>query len=257
MPMKEKYNIGESDNRNLEYSNKFDRSRVLKYLIDVENPVIFDVGANDGLSLQEFKTCWPDSIVHCFEPQSNCLNLMNKRIRDLSVVDVIVNKVAVGEKHENNVKFYSHDLTTGLSGFNKINIDSSDSIYLNELKNDEEKLKQHYDKLNHENFVSTIRLDDYMRDNQILHVDLLKIDTQGYEPEVLSGLGDSLKDVSVIVTELMFYDYYERSLSFSDIESYLLPAGFSLYDISNISKNPMNGRTDWVDVIYINKKIKK
>ena len=31
------------------------------------------------------------------------------------------------------------------------------------------------------------------------------------------------------------------------------PAGFHLYDINYISKNPMNGRTDWVDVIYVNK----
>ena len=53
----------------------------------------------------------------------------------------------------------------------------------------------------------------------------------------------------------MFYDFYERSLSFSDIENFLAPAGFKLYDISHISKNPMNGRTDWVDVIYVNHKI--
>jgi hypothetical protein len=51
----------------------------------------------------------------------------------------------------------------------------------------------------------------------------------------------------------MFYDYYERSLSFSDLEKYLIPSGFALYDISHIAKNSMNGRTDWVDVIYVNK----
>ena len=55
--------------------------------------------------------------------------------------------------------------------------------------------------------------------------------------------------------ELMLYDYYSRSLSFTDIENYLIPAGFQLYDISHIAKNPMNGRTDWVDVIYVNNQI--
>lgn len=29
-----------------------------------------------------------------------------------------------------------------------------------------------------------------------------------------------------------------------------------LYDISHISKNPMNGRTDWVDVIYVNSRVR-
>ena len=42
---------------------------------------------------------------------------------------------------------------------------------------------------------------------------------------------------------------------FFDIEKYLIPAGFKLYDISHISKNPMNGRTDWVDIRYINKSL--
>ena len=53
----------------------------------------------------------------------------------------------------------------------------------------------------------------------------------------------------------MFYDLYERKLTFSDIEKYLLPAGFELFDISHISKNPSNGRTDWVDLIYVNQNI--
>ena len=98
-------------------------------------------------------------------------------------------------------------------------------------------------------------MDEYIRSAKIDKINLLKIDTQGFEPEILAGLGEKIKDVEVIVTELMFYDYYNRSLSFSDIEKYLLPAGFQLYDISHIAKNPMNGRTDWVDVIYVNNKI--
>lgn len=246
------YNVGTSDERNLEYSKKFNREQVLRRLIKEKNPVIFDVGANDGLSLQEFKSWWNGSIVHCFEPQEECLSLMEKRMRDLSISDVILNKVAVGDKTEKNVKFFSHELTTGLSGFNKININSVDSIRIDELKKESNnKLEEHYSKLNHERFVDILRLDEYMNNAGINHVDLLKIDTQGYEPEVISGLGERLSDVNVIVTELMLYDYYERSMSFSDIELYLLPAGFKLYDISSISKNPMNGRTDWVDVIYV------
>jgi hypothetical protein len=94
-----------------------------------------------------------------------------------------------------------------------------------------------------------------MVSHEIDRINLLKIDTQGHEPEVLSGLGKRLEDVDVVVTELMFYDYYNRSLSFTDIEKYLMPAGFQLYDISHIAKNPMNGRTDWVDVIYVNNRV--
>ena len=117
-------------------------------------------------------------------------------------------------------------------------------------KKDTTAVQNYNDSLNHERLVDIIRPDDYMNQNNINKVDILKIDTQGYEPEVLDGFGERLSDIDVVITELMFYDYYERSLSFTDIEKYLLPAGFQLYDISHISKNPMNGRTDWVDVIY-------
>jgi hypothetical protein len=31
----------------------------------------------------------------------------------------------------------------------------------------------------------------------------------------------------------------------------LIPLGFELFDIGHVSKNPVTGRTDWVDVIYV------
>ena len=68
-------------------------------------------------------------------------------------------------------------------------------------------------------------------------------------------MGKKLDNIDVVLTELMFFDFYEKSLSFSDIEKYLHQYNFRIYDISHISKNPMNGRTDWVDVIYVNRRI--
>ena len=91
----------------------------------------------------------------------------------------------------------------------------------------------------------------------INHINLLKIDTQGFEPDVIEGLEGKLSKVDVVISELMFYDFYEKSVSFFDIEKFLIPAGFHLYDISHISKNPMNGRTDWVDVIYLNNRLRQ
>jgi hypothetical protein len=127
---------------------------------------------------------------------------------------------------------------------------------LNELKNSQQGIEPYEASINHVRTVPLIRLDSYIDNASINKINLLKIDTQGYEAEVLSGTGTRLSDIDVVITELMFYDFYERSLSFTDIERFLLPAGFRLYDISHISKNPMNGRTDWVDVIYVNEKLK-
>ena len=247
-------NIETNIDRTAEYLKNFNREKIIKHLIQENKPIIFDVGANNGTSAIEFKGWWPSAKIHCFEPQEECwkdLDNLEKKYNDKSI---ILNKVAVGNKPTNAAIFYSHDITTGQSGFNKINAKSTDSIYLNKLKGKKDitAVQNYNDSLNHERLVDIIRPDDYMGQNNINKVDILKIDTQGYEPEVLDGFGERLSDIDVVITELMFYDYYERSLSFTDIEKYLLPAGFQLYDISHISKNPMNGRTDWVDVIYRN-----
>jgi|APSaa5957512535_1039671.scaffolds.fasta_scaffold38889_1 FkbM family methyltransferase len=253
-----------NEERTLEYLSNFNREKTIKKLINKKDPIIFDVGANDGISLLEFSSLWHESVVHCFEPQEECWPLLKDRMISVEEKNnnptehrVLINKIAVGDKSEQNVTFYSHRASSGLSGFNKINVQSMDSISLNKIRDSEnkDKFEQYCEEVNNERLVDIVRLDDYMADKGIEHIDLLKIDTQGHEPEVLSGLGEKLADVDVVVTELMLYDYYERSLSFSDIEKYLLPAGFQLYDISHISKNPMNGRTDWVDVIYVNKKL--
>jgi len=243
--------------RTAEYLTKFNREKVLKHLFKEIVPVIFDIGANDGLSLKEFKYFWNDSIVHCFEPQEECWKKLEDQAKQFKDSSVFINKTAVGSEQQKNVNFYSHDINTGLSGFNKVNIDSLDSVYLNELKGNKNSsdVNQYVEKLNHQRFVDIIRLDDYIKSLNIEKINLLKIDTQGFEPEVLSGLGEELKNVDVVLTELMFYDYYDRSLTFTDIEKYLIPSGFQLYDISHIAKNPMNGRTDWVDVIYVNNKV--
>ena len=182
---------------------------------------------------------------------------LEEKVTNFGFTDVFINKYAVGNTNVDHATFYSHDITSGQSGFNKINTESLDSIYLNELKNDDSNaLKKYKEKLNHDRKVKIVPLVKYMNDKNVEHLDLLKIDTQGYEPEVLNGLENNLSEVDVVIAELMLYDFYERSLSFLDIEKYLIPSGFHLYDISHISKNPMNGRTDWVDVVYVNNKMR-
>ena len=243
-------NFGKNEERTSEYLKKFNREKVLKLLVDSNSPTILYVGANNGSSLVEFKKWWPNSKVHCFEPQSECWDELDDLSNEFT--NVHINKFALGNKNDESKEFYSHDLNTGISGFNKINIESKDSIDLSKLSNDSKSLENHKKTINHKRNVQVKRLDEYIKnDKNINQIDLLKIDTQGYELEILEGLGTELNKVRILITELMFYDYYEKSLSFYELESILRPFNFSLYDINHVAKNPMNGRTDWIDVIYV------
>ena len=66
-----------------------------------------------------------------------------------------------------------------------------------------------------------------------------------------------LKNIGVIVLEFHFWDFYVKKNNFYDFENFLRinKNNFShtIYDISAISKNPKNHRTDYIEAIYLNK----
>lgn len=227
---------------------KFDRGAVLHSLISAENPLIFDVGANQGQSVDYFKKLFPQCKIHCFEPDPQSFSRLKENV---DYPDVILNNLAASNKI-GKVPFYQQNVSSGLNGFHKVNLASRDSISLQEVKSKGRKEQIEYSNdFNSKIIVEACTLEKYFIEHQLNHIHILKIDTQGHEPEVLQGFGSCLDKVDVVLLELMFYDYYERSVSFYDVEQFLRPFGFHLYDLSHIAKNPMNGRTDWVDAIYI------
>ena len=73
---------------------------------------------------------WPSGRIVCFEPQSECVASLSA-IRDAHPGrDVTIVEAAAGAQTANGLTFYTHDidaqLSGGLSGFNKMNLDSRD-----------------------------------------------------------------------------------------------------------------------------------
>ena len=60
--------------------------------------------------------------------------------------------------------------------------------------------------------VKVTTLDSYCLEKNITQIDILKIDTQGYEDMVLKGCQDILskKIISIVESELMFDNVYEK-----------------------------------------------
>jgi hypothetical protein len=117
--------ISTNEERTKEYLKKFNREKVLRFLLKKDMPVIFDIGSNDGQSLKEFKSIWPKSYVHCFEPQLECIKSLESIVESYDKNTVFINKYAAGNKNAENIPFFSHDLTSGQSGFNRINLNIS------------------------------------------------------------------------------------------------------------------------------------
>jgi len=72
--------------------------------------------------------------------------------------------------------------------------------------------------------VPCVRLDDELRD--VPRIDVLKIDTEGYETHVLRGAGETLKKTERIAIEVHYPG--ERQ----EIEAIVFPLGFSLVKAS-------------------------
>lgn len=144
---------------------------------------------------------------------------------------------AVGDQ-SGVVQFFKQDISH-LGGLLPINKRSEDSLGYAEKA------------LNQSISVQAITLDQFFIENRLQHIDLLKIDVQGFETAVLNGAKKVLQKTSCCTVEVSFYDFYENSSSLLLVEQAMHNAGMILWDISKVSKNPKNLRTDWAELVYV------
>lgn len=83
----------------------------------------------------------------------------------------------------------------------------------------------------------------------------LKIDTQGYEKDVLDGCKVNLKNFAAVQLELSVVQLYEGAELYDYFFSYLTDNGFEIWDLKPGYKNPKTGRMLQFDGVFINREI--
>lgn len=237
-------NVGESKSRNREFQEKFSRDKLLRHLIKTPEPIVFDVGAHHGESVAYLKSVFPKSAIYSFEPDPDSFALLSAS----SVENVHYFNLALSDADGTSI-FYRNQISH-TNSLLRVNLNSRDSIGI--ARATAENDSKFFENFNKECEVRTVRLDTFAQQHSVNRVDLLKIDVQGAECRVLKGGEATLRKVGVIVLEISFFDYYEHQTAFGDVEEILSPHGFRLFSISELSNNPMNGRTDWAEVFYVN-----
>lgn len=234
--------VGESKKRNEEFQKSFDRLKLIRSLVKTESPVLLDIGAHKGESVAYLRKAFPNSFIFSIEPDPDSFQALT----DLKAPNHRCLNLAVSNQ-SGEMSFYKNEISHTNSLF-KVNSKSQDSIRIqNAIKNNDTSV---FKSFNREIKVRAVTLDDLVDEENMERIDLLKIDVQGAEALVLEGGPKALHKAGAVLLEVSFYDYYEKKTSFHEIEQYLRPAGFELFSISEISQNPMNGRTDWAEVLY-------
>ena len=151
-----------------------------KLPVPLQPKVIFDIGANIGLTTLYFASLFPEARIVCFEPLPENLELLRKNVAALGA-RVSVIPQGLGDR-EGTFSYHPSNDPKNFGGgtFQTLGCNRSQTIFLP---------------------VTTLR--KVCADLNIKEVDLIKIDTEGAEWDVLQGTAPELiENCSVIIGEL-------------------------------------------------------
>lgn len=177
-----------------------------------QTQTILDIGANTGLFSLVAQALNSQSRVHAFEPIDRFAAEL-ERNRRLNGFDIRVWRQAVSN-HDGETVIYDLPLK---------------QHYHASLIESEASRHHGGGRLIKRN-VQTISLDTFIQKQGLERVDLMKIDVEGYEPEVLEGMGDSL--AAMRPTLLLEIQSDERARR---IETVLKDLGYVYFDIDERS----------------------
>jgi len=79
---------------------------------------------------------------------------------------------------------------------------------------------------------------------------LLKIDTQGYEMEVLKGSKNLLNIVSYLLVEVSLVELYQGQKLLKDILNFLSKKNFKIWSVDRVMGNKKTGQTYQLDIFF-------
>ncbi len=94
--------------------------------------------------------------------------------------------------------------------------------------------------------VQAVRVDEWMDENKIKDVDLICMDCQGATLQVLKGMGDRIKKIKYIITEVYLAPSFEGEALYPEIRMWLEQQGFEL------AREPGGGA--FCDLLFVNLK---
>ncbi len=231
----------------LNFFDFFQQKKVIKFFKKNlgKKILILDVGSHHGETISLFSKNFELFEFHCFEASPINFKFLVKNIEKLNFKNKsqsnLVN-VGIGSRKGNT--FINQIKESSSSTINELNLESN---YLKKKMKilNINKSEKFYKKIP----ISIIKLDDYIESKEIKEIDILKIDTEGYELNVVKGLQKYHKIIKYIYFEHHYDDMIKKNYTFSNINLILKSFGFK-----KVFKTKMFFRKSF-EYIYANKSI--
>lgn len=96
-----------------------------------------------------------------------------------------------------------------------------------------------------------VRLDDLVRDTPYSRPDFIKLDTQGYELEILKGGEITLQGARAVLLEVSLLDIYKDCPLVADVMTFMSARNFVLYDICSLMRRPLDKALFQSDFLFV------
>lgn len=186
--------------------------------------IMVDIGAHKGETISLFLNNFNISGLYAIEPNTEIFKILQKKnfINNNKKIKLFNN--ALGEK--SNQKFLNILVDSSSSTLNNLN---EDSIYFKRKKFLLNPFKKNSNIFKKKIITNVIKSSSFFKKNSLFDVDILKIDTEGYEFNVLLGLSaTNFHNIKYIYFEHHYDLMLEKNYNFSDINNLLNNNNFNL-----------------------------
>jgi len=211
-----------------------DLKRRLKIIDNCKIDTLLDIGANIGQYALKMRNLGYKKKIISFEPLNSAFEILKKSAeRDKNW---IVNNYGLGNEDSTGVINISgnSDSSSILEMLPTLSESAPGLKYIGK----QEIVIKKLDTI----FTSFVKSEDSV---------MLKIDTQGFEKNVIEGALQSLKQIRVIQLEMSIVPLYKNEMLFKEMITYIENQGFQLYSLENGHFNRNTGQLLQVDGIFV------
>ena len=186
--------------------------------------ILMDIGAHKGESIKLFSKNFIIKKIISFEASPINFEFLKKKIdenkQEYNNTEIVLENIALGAENK-------------IIEFNQFNESSSSTI--KDINKESKYYKRKFRLINFLNNKKTfqkikikvLKLKDYIEKNNIKKIDFIKIDTEGYEFEILLGLENKIKLVDIIMFEHHYDNMIKKGYTFENINKLLIKNNFN------------------------------